>query len=443
MAPLKLSKIKFTNRADKVNSNSGILNPAGFDIKALKGADEIIGNNSINSGFGFEVIAEVEVENAGAIAAADISAKANVRANGINNKGSISTNKGRDIVRGTAKANVVAQGSAVSEAIAYAKQVDTGAIAATFANIDVNAVANGIKNSGTLGTGKGNDSVDGDIDASIAAVATAQADAAAIVEGIAQAPMDDNLEAFAFAIAQSIANAEISATGINNRGGKITTAKGGDAINAIATSDSATFSEASTSTLAAATLENQALAIAVAEAIATVQDKAIAINNKKGIINMGRGGDTIKATANAVDKAIAIENNNGRIQTGAGADIIEANANGGSESYGIFGGTIQTGDGADRVDASSFGGGVNIKMGKGKDFVEGFGDAVVNGGNGFDILSLDSFTKDDFNISLGATNKNEVSFERDGISMNATNFEQFNFGNGNTIFTYDELVARL
>ncbi len=443
MAPIDLSKIKFTNKADKVNSDRGIFNPAGSDVKTLKGADEIIGNQSINSGFGFEVIAEVGAKNTSAIAAAEISGKANVRANGINNKGNISTNRGRDIVRGTATANVIAQANTVSEAIAYANQLDAGAIAATFANIDVNAIANGIKNSGTLGTGKGNDSVDGDIDASIAAVATAQADAEAIVKGIAQAPVNESLEAFAGAIATSIANAEISATGINNRGGKINTAKGRDTINAIANSDSATLSETSTFAFAGGTGEGQALALAVADAIATVQDTAIAINNSKGTISTGKGGDTIKAIANAADKAIAIKNNQGIIKTGAGADIIEANANGGSESYGIFGGTIQTGDGADRVDASSFGGGVNIKMGDGKDFVEGFGDATVNGGNGFDILSLDSYKIDDFNISLGATNKNEVNFNRDGISMNATNVEQFNFANGSSTFTYDELVARL
>ena len=440
MAPLDLSKINFTNKADKVNSDSGIFNPAGSNVRTLKGADEIIGNQSINSSFGLEVIAEVGAENASAIAAADVSARANVKTNGINNKGSISTDKGRDIVRGTATANVIAQANTVSEAIAYANKLDTGAVAATFANIDVNAIANGINNSGELGTGKGNDSVDGDIDASIAAVATATSDAAAIVKGIAQAPMSDNLEAFALAIAQSIANAKIVATGINNSRGEIFTAKGGDAINAIATSDSATFAEASTFAFSAATDEGKALAIAVAEAVATVKDKAIAINNTKGIINTGKGGDTIKATANAADKAIAIDNTQGTINTGKGADTIQANATG-IESYGIFGGTINTGEGADRVEASSFGGGVNIKMGDGKDFVEGFGDATVNGGNGFDIFSFGSYNIDDFNISLGATNNNEVSFERDGIMMTTTKFEQFDFGNGSSILTYDDLLA--
>ncbi len=442
MKPLNLSQVKFTKKADKVNSDTGIFNPAGSDVKTLKGADEIIGNNSINSGFGFEVIAQAGAINAGAIAAADLSAKANINISGINNKGSISTNKGSDVVRGTSTAKIAAVAQTVSEAIAYADKLDSVAIAETFSRVDVNAIANGINNSGELGTGKGSDSVDGENDGSIAAVATATANAAAIVEGVAKAPVNESLTAFAAAIATSIANAKIVATGIKNVGGEIFTAKRGDTINATATSDSATLSEASAFALSAATPENQALALSVAEAIAVAQDKAIGIDNTRGTIHTGKGRDTITATANAADKAIAIENTNGIIKTGNGADTIQANATG-IESFGIFGGTIRTGDGADRVEASSFGGGVGINMGDGKDFVEGFGDATVNGGNGFDILDLASFQIDDFNISLGATNKNEVNFERDGISMNATNFEQFNFGNAGSTFTYDDLVARL
>ena len=319
--------------------------------------------------------------------------------------------------------------------------MDADAVATTFANLNVNAIANGIKNSGQLATGEGSDSVNGEIDASIVAVATAKADATAIVQGIAQAPVNESLSAFAIAISQSIANGNIIATGINNVGGKITTARGGDTINAIATSDSANFAKASTSALAATTSENQVLALAVAEAIATVQDKAIAIDNSTGTIRTGKGKDNINATANAVDKAIAINNIQGTIQTGNGADTILADATG-IESYGIFGGTIEMGDGADKLDASSFGGGVNIKMGNGKDFVEGFGDAIVNGGNGFDVLSLDSDSIDDFNISLGANN-NKVIFEQDNIIMNTSNFELFNFNNGSLTLTYDELAANL
>ena len=440
MAPLNLSQVTFTNQANKVFSDNGIFNPAGSDVKTLKGADEIIGNNSIVSDFGFGVLAGVGTINGGATVAAALSAEANLKANGIDNQGNISTNKGRDVVRGTATAKIAAVAQTVSEAIAYADTLDAEAIAATFANVNINAIANGIKNSGQLGTGKGSDSVDGDIDASIAAVATAQADAVAIVKGIAQASVNESLTAFAGAIAQSIANATIIATGINNTGGEITTAKGGDTINATATSDSATLAEASTFAFSAATPDNQALAQAVAEAVARTQDKAIAIDNSRGSIKTGKGGDTINATANAADKAIAIENTGGTIQTGNGADKILADATG-LESYGIFGGTIQTGDGADTVDASSFGGGVNIKMGNGKDFVEGFGDATVNGGNGFDILSLGSSNIEDFNISLGATNKNEVIFEQNNIIMKTVKFEQFNFADGS--LSYEDLVARV
>jgi hypothetical protein len=68
-------------------------------------------------------------------------------------------------------------------------------------------------------------------------------------------------------------------------------------------------------------------------------------------------------------------------------------------------------------------------MGKGKDFVEGFGDATVDGGQGFDTLSLGSYNKSDFKISLGANNGDAV-FELDGITMQTRGFEQFIFASG-------------
>ena len=100
------------------------------------------------------------------------------------------------------------------------------------------------------------------------------------------------------------------------------------------------------------------------------------------------------------------------------------------------------GDGNDELTASSFGGGVKIRMGDGKDFVEGFGDAKVNGGRGFDTLSLGSYEIDDFDISLGANN-NKVIFELDDTVMTATKFEQFNFDNGSLTLSYNDLVATL
>ena len=470
MRPLNLSKVNFTNKADRVYSDRGIFNPVYSHVRTLKGSDEIIGNNSIDSDFGFGVFAGVGAENAGAITSADISGKASIYANGIDNEGNISTNKGGDVVRGTATAKIAAITQTVSQAIAYADTLDTTAIAKTFADIDINAIANGINNSGELRTGPGDDTVDGQITGSVAAVATATADATAIVEAIAKAPVSESLTAFAGAMATSLANATITATGINNIGGKIVTAKGADTISAIATSDSATDSDTSTSSFSNATTpENKALAQAVAEATALAEDKAIAIDNTRGDIILGQGHDTIEATANASNKAIAIDNNKGYITFGQGRDTIEATADAsekaiaidntrgiiktgwgsdtiqayatGSDSYGIFGGTIQTGYGDDELTASSFGGGVNINMGCGKDFVEGFGDAKVNGGRGFDTLSLGSYEIDDFNITLGANN--QVIFERDDAMMTATKFEQFNFDNGSSTLNYDDLIASL
>ncbi len=440
MKPFNLTQKKFTNRRDIVNSNSGIFNPAGSQVKALKGDDEIIGNQFINSDFGLGLFVGVGAINAGAVSAADLSAEATVNADGIDNKGSIATNQGNDLVRGSATAQISAQANAVSNAIAYADKLDTFAIADTFANINVDAIANGINNTGKIRTNQGSDSVDGKLVASVTAVATAEANAIAFVEAVAKAPVNQSLIAFADAIAVSLANATITATGIKNLGGHIDTANGGDSINAIATSNSNTLSEASAATSAAVTPENAALANALAVAIAEAEDTAIAIDNTQGLIDMRKGEDSIKATANGEIKGIAIKNSQGTIKTGPKGDTIEAFATGIEESYGIFGGTIETGNGPDTVKASSFGGGVNIKMGNGNDFVEGFGRAKLNGGDDYDVLSLDSNNFEDFKISLGS-NYNKVNFEQNGIIMNTSRFEQFDFNNGS--FSYDQLVAKL
>ncbi len=439
MAPLNLKHEKFSNKSDKVQSDRGIVNPARSDVRTLKGADEIIGNYYIDSDFGFGAFLDVAADNLGGKASAALNSKATIRANGIKNKGSISTDKGRDLIQGNAKAEIAAVAQTVSQAIAYAGNSDTVAIANTFAKVNIKAVANGINNSGEISTGKGSDTIDGDITASVAAVATATADATAIVQAIAQAPVDDTLTAFAGAIAQSLAKATVVATGIKNVRGKITTDKGGDHISATANSYSATYAEASAYAFTAATPGNQALALTVAKAIAQTEDKAFAIKNTRGYINLGKGGDSITANANATDKAIAIKNNQGIIHTGNGDDTIKAHATG-NESYGIFGGTIDMGNGSDRVEASSFGGGVNIDMGNGKDFVEGFGKARIDGGRGFDTLSLGDYNIDDFNISFGANN-NKVIFERNDVIMTTTQFEQFKFDNGKVNLTYEELVA--
>jgi hypothetical protein len=440
MAGLKLSEVKFTKQSDVVNPSKEIFNPKFSHVDTLQGDDQIIGTSNLNGDFGFGVYVNIPAQDFNNIASADLSGKATVAVYGIKNEGTINTNKGRDIVRGKATANITAIAETVSQVIAIAEKTDAIAIAKAFASINIKATAEGIDNSGgKINSGKGNDSVDGNAEGSLTAVAVATIDASAIIEAICKAPMSPGLTAFAQAMAISLAQGTITATAIKNNGGLITTNKGNDTLSASATSSAINFAGIYGSVFANATPANRALAEAVAYASAKAVDKAIAIDNTRGSIDTGKGNDTIEATAKAVGKAIAIDNTRGFISTGDGNDNIIAKA-AGSQYYGIFGGTVDTGKGDDRLIASSFGGGVNIDMGEGKDFVQGFGYAKVDGGKGFDILSLGSHNKDNFQISFGANNNNRLIFQLDGITMTTTGFEQFNFANGAS-YTYDQLRA--
>ena len=526
MDSLNLSKVNFTNRADVVDPGVTIFNPKFSHVSTLRGADRLIGTSTLNGDFGLGILVGVEANNFDLlIKSTEFTANANITAQGIDNEGIINTNRGNDLVKGTAIANISATTSTVSQVIAIAETADTKVINNVFASLDIQATAYGIDNSGgKINTNQGNDRVNGEINGSLSAIATATADASAIVEAIAGAPMSDNLQAFANAIATSFTTATISATAINNRSGSLNTGKGNDTINAKATSSTSTFAGTSSSTFSSALPESQALALAVAEAVAETFDIAIAIDNRGGMIFTGRGRDMIHATAKALakaitinnrggmiftgrgrdmihatteastkaltidnrggmiftgrgrdmihataeafdiaiaidnrggmiftgrgrdmihamakasTKAIAIDNRGGMIFTGRGRDMIHAQATG-AESYGIYGGNILTGAGADEVKASSFGGGVKIRMGRGDDLVEGFGDAEVYGGKGVDTLSLGSYSREDFHICFGANS--DVSFNLDGITLNSTGFEQFNFA-GDVTYTYDQLAT--
>ena len=177
--------------------------------------------------------------------------------------------------------------------------------------------------------------------------------------------------------------------------------------------------------------------MAIADAVATASDTAIAIDNTQGLIQTGPGGDGINATATANETAIAINNVDGLISTGKGRDTIRAEAEG-DESFGIFGGRVQLGSGSDSLIAGTFGGGVKINAGNGDDYIEGFGDAKVYGGSGFDIFSLESYSRDDFDISVGA--RNSLNFSLDGMTLFAKGFEQFNFANDVT-YDYQQLAT--
>ena len=452
MLHLKLSKVRFTNQSNRVESDHGIFNPENSIVNTLKGDDTIIGNDFVVGDFGFGVLVGVKAKDLDStIASAKFSERANITTDGIKNKGIINTGNGSDRIIGTATANISVTAATVSQAIAIAENADATVITEAFASIKFKATVDGIDNcGGQIHTGDGNDGIYGDANGSIAAVATA------IAEAVAQAPTSESLTAFAGAMATSLVQAKIIARGINNREGIITTGNGADTINATATSGSATLSDATTYSLASVASNNQALAQSVANAAAQAEDQAIAIDNAEGFINTGTGNDNIFATAQAANKAIAIDNAEGFINTGTGNDNIFAtaqaakkaiaidNAEGfintgtgndnifakatGSESYGIFGGNIDMGNGADRVEVSSFGGDIKIKMGKGDDFVQGFGDATMDGGEGCDTLSLGSYNKSDFRIR--ADNGFTV-FELSGTTMKTTGFENYIFADGN------------
>ncbi|MBD2335394.1 hypothetical protein H6G64_00105 [Calothrix sp. FACHB-156] len=441
MTALNLSKVKFTNQSNVVNPDRAIFNPQYSYVDTLRGNDKIIGSSHLTADFAFGAFIDIESKRPNRSASIDLRGKASVATYGIKNEGIINTNNGDDIIRGTATANISATAVAVSQVIAIAQKRNASAIAKTFASLNIKATADGIDNSGgAIFTGSGNDSVTGNTEGAVSAVAIAIADASAIVEAICKAPMSEGLTAFAGAIAESLAKATITATGINNHQGIINTGIDKDTISASATSSAGTFTSTDSSTFATATPENQALARAVARASALAFDKAIAIDNTQGYIRTGTQGDTIEATASASDLAIAINNNKGYIHTGMGNDTINAQATG-SESYGIFGGTIDTGNGADEIIASSFGGGVNIDMGDGEDFVQGFGNARVDGGKGCDTFDLGAYNREDFQISFGVNSVNNiVIFQLDKITMITTGFEQFNFANNSVSLAYNELL---
>lgn len=352
-----LSKLVFTRGDDVVNPGTTIYNPACSIVKTRKGDDKIIGSSSVSFGLGvsIEVAAEAIGQGSNPVNSVEFVTQAKLNVSGIINRGGIYTNRGHDIVSGSATAKITAVAQTVTEAIAIANTSNATAIANSLASVEIAAIASGINNSGKIFTGAGSDTVAGEVEASVAAVATASIDVTAIVTAIAQTPMSEALKAVAAGFTTSLAEAKVIARGVNNTWGEIRTNSGADKISAIANSYSATYVEAQVSALTTAPPENQALALVVVEAIANTEDIAIAIDNYNGDILTGTGGDTIEATANASDNAIGILNKYGYIGLGIGKDLLEVTANGSENAIGIFNkcGDIHTGDGADTIKASA------------------------------------------------------------------------------------------
>ncbi len=202
-------------------------------------------------------------------------------------------------------------------------------------------------------------------------------------------------------------------------------------------------------------------ATATSDASGFVGDRAVAdaIDNRD-FIATGGGSDSIfaSATATAVNgtaSANAIDQNEAagsRINLGDGNDTLIAEAtatstNGDAEAIGLFGGTIQGNGGADNIRARSndlltgangislaggqgFGGNVTVAGGADDDTFLGFGEAHVQGGSGFDTLQFE-FLFDDFvngGGNINVINNGSADFTFDGVTLEARNIEQFDFG---------------
>ncbi len=143
----------------------------------------------------------------------------------------------------------------------------------------------------------------------------------------------------------------------------------------------------------------------------------------------GDGADLIRGDAqvndpSAIGTATGIfVDNIDRINTGNGNDVIIGTASAAGsqvETFGIAGtGQINTGAGNDRIDAGSFGGGISIRTGNNDDVVIGFGEAIVNGGGGNDLLVID-LPAQPLVTEVSPTRTN-ITF--DGVTMVAINFE--------------------
>ncbi|MEH2247038.1 hypothetical protein [Nostoc sp.] len=182
-------------------------------------------------------------------------------------------------------------------------------------------------------------------------------------------------------------------------------------------------------------------------------------NIKDGTITTGWGKDTITGYGNTygVNSTSYGIFNDGIIDTGNGSDKLtgQATATIGVTAYGIYGqGIIKTGDGNDSLIATSIldgvqqkvsiGGGIKIALGTGDDYFKGFGEATVDGGDGFDTLDLRAFNRSELLVS-GVTSGNplksaNITFNNNGnsISLSTTGFEKFLFADSS--FCYSTLA---
>ena len=155
-----------------------------------------------------------------------------------------------------------------------------------------------------------------------------------------------------------------------------------------------------------------------------------------GIINTGNGADFIISDSSSSSGSHEYGFFNANIiNTGNGNDLITEVSSRSIFNYGI----IDTGNGDDALIAN---GGFykdpfqipgSVFLGNGQDYLEGFGDGSFNGGNGKDTMKLTSGS-----YTIGRSG-DTVSFTKDSIIMNTSEFEQLIAGSA--MYHFNTLTA--
>ena len=258
----------------------------------------------------------------------------------LNNNCAIATGKSDDTILGVA--NSSSNANATSEA-----QLTSDDLTMANANSEssADALAIGIKNTGKITTGKGNDTILGIANASAKSVSTATFKAKLIFGNVADAD----------AVSNSLAIAE--AVAISNSG-KIATGRGHDMMIGIANASALGVSIAISQ--AELVFDDNSLATAKSESVSVVNSLAIGIDNL-GAIATGQGDDIIigvastwalseaEATAFANNAAVDSKTLN-EIKTAISQSTSKAMANSNTNALGIINsGAIFTGQGNDLI----------------------------------------------------------------------------------------------
>jgi hypothetical protein len=156
-----------------------------------------------------------------------------------------------------------------------------------------------------------------------------------------------------------------------------------------------------------------------------------------GTINTGNGADSI-----IVDGDLnGLYNIGGTINTGNGNDSIMVEGTGTGYSIYNNGGTINMGDGNDSIITNEgFESGFNSSgtwfLGKGDDYIKGFGSGEFSGGNGNDTLEL---TPGTYTVGIWGEGGESLIFTKGYQLMITSEFEKLKAGS--TIYDFTSLTA--